>query len=436
VTELTPLAEIAERAERLVAMSPADATSIAWIESRHGEVVESVRTRRAGAETRRSVLFRVRVGGRTGRSRAESAVAGDLQRSLRAALADARCAEPTPEWALDAARREPAALAGLVDPALCALEAHAAQRELQGRAQRRSTLRLRWRETRLAVAATFHPTRATALTEAAFEARTGRRPGSGFAASSARRLSELDIDRHLAAARELEAPAVDPDAARPGAPAVLAAEAVAVFVDALARHALNGGRRLAGGKAPDLRLPEALRIVDDPLAATGLPLPFDLDGCAKRPRVFIERGWVVAAAADLDLAARLGLEPTAHALAGDDAWPDHLVVEPRGSSEAELLAAAGGGLRVGALESLVVEPGETMPFRAVARNLRRIAADGALGAALSPHVWRGTLRDLFATLEGIGRDSVSWAPRSGATGAVRTPALALRVIDGLTPLAP
>jgi predicted Zn-dependent protease len=265
VTELTPLAEIAERAERLLALSPADATSIAWIESSDGEVVESSRTRRAGTESRRSVLFRVRVGGRTGRSRAESAHPGDLQRSLRAALADARCAEPTPDWALEAARREPAVLDGLADPAIADLAAPAAQRELQGRAQRPSALRLRWGETRFAITASFHPTRAAALTAATFEARTGRRPGSGFAASSARSLAALDIDRLLATARDLEAEAVEPDAVRPGIPAVLAPEAVAMLVDSLARHALNGARRLAGGKAPDLRLPEALRIVDEPL---------------------------------------------------------------------------------------------------------------------------------------------------------------------------
>jgi hypothetical protein len=107
------------------------------------------------------------------------------------------------------------------------------------------------------------------------------------------------------------------------------------------------------------------------------------------------------------------------------------MIEPGALSEAELRVAAAGGLRIGALESLVVEPGEAMPFRALARNLRRIAADGSLGAGLAPQIWHGTLRDLFVNLSGIGRDLVAWAPRAGATGAVRAPALALRAIEGL-----
>jgi PmbA protein len=426
VPELTPLAEIVERAQRLVAISAADVTSVAWVESREGEVVESARARRAEAENRRSVLFRVRVGGRTGRARAESALPADLQRSLRAALADARCSEPSPEWALDAAAREPTALADLLDPAIAALDPAAIQRDLHSRAERRSTLRLRFREMHLAVASSFHPVRSASLTDVTFEARTGRRPGSGFAARSARRLAALDLDALLAAARALEAPAIDPSAPEDAPVIVLAAEAVAVLLDAVARRALAGGRRLAGGKAPDLRLPAELRLVDDPLDPRGVPLPFDLDGCAKRPRVFIERGWVVGVAADLDLAARLGLEPTAHALAGDDAWPDHLVLEPGAASESELLAASAGGLRIGALEDLAIEPGDAMPFRTVARNVRRIGDGGALGAGLAPLVWSGTLRDLFAELTAIGREQISWSPRSGSTGAVRCPAIALK----------
>lgn len=431
--ELTSLAEIVERAERLVALSPADATSIAWVESREGGVLESARARRAGADNRRSVLFRVRVGGRTGRARAESALPGELQRSLRAALADARCAEASPEWSLEAAQREPAALDGLADPALAGFDPATVQDELQGLAERRSTLRLRWRESRVAVAASFHPTRAATLTDATFEARTGRRPGSGFAAHSSRRLAAIDFAATIAAARALEAPAVDPSAPEDVAAVVLGAESTAVLLDAVARRALCGGRRLAGGKAPDLRLSPALRLVDEPLDPRGLPLPFDLDGCAKRPRVFVERGWVVGVAADLDLAARLGLEPTAHALAGDDAWPDHLTLEPGAASELELRGASAGGLRIGALEELAVEPGETMPFRAVARNVRRIGDGGELGDGLAPLVWSGTLRDLFADLGGIGRDVVTWSPRAGSTGAVRCPALALRAPGRFSP---
>lgn len=427
--ELTTLDEIAERAARLVAQSPADATSIAWVETREGEAVESPSGRSAGVDLRRSVLFRVRVGGRTGRARAESALPGDLQRSLRAALADARCAEPSPDWNLEACGREPAVLPDLADPVLVGFDAAGAQRELQSRADPRAALRLHWRESRIAVAASFHPARRTELTSATLEARTGRRPGSGFAARTARQLATLRFDEILAAARQLEATELSAELPAAGLPAVLAPEALAVVLDAIARRAFSGGRRLAGGKAPDLRLDPALRLVDEPLDPRVLPVPFDLDGCAKRPRVFAERGWVVAAAADLDLAARLGLETTAHALAGDDAWPDHLVLEP-GTAGSPLVAAA-GGLRIGAVESFAVEPGDALPFRAVARNVRRIDERGALGAGLAPLVWSGTLRGLFGELRAIGDDAVTWAPRDGSTGAIRVPSIAVADVGAL-----
>jgi len=152
--------------------------------------------------------------------------------------------------------------------------------------------------------------------------------------------------------------------------------------------------------------------------------------------VFVERGWVVGVATDLDLAARLGLKPTAHALAADDAWPDHLAIEPGSVDDYGLRTAAAGGLRIGSIASLAIEPGESLPFRAQSRNVRRIAADGVLGPALAPLVWSGTLRDLFATVRAVGSEAIAWAPRSSATGAVRTPAIVLGPIGGLQPAAP
>jgi len=427
---LVSLEQMVERSERLVALSSADATSISWVETREGEAVESSRTRRTGVELRRSVLFRVRVGGRTGRSRAESEKPGDLQRSLRAALADARCAAPTPDWDLEATRREPEAIsADLFDDALSRLEPHQAQQELQRRTERRSTLRLRWRESRCTVVADFHPARAVALTDATFEARTGRRPGSGFAAASARLLDELPLDLLVDQARRREAPQIEPEAPAGTMPVALAAEAVAMLVDAF-------GRRALGAAAGELswRTAPLLRLDDDPLDAVGLPVPFDFDGCAKSRREFVREGRVVARAVDLDLAARLGASPTAHGLAGEDAWPDHLHLLAGGEDEAELLKRCAGGLYVGAIESLAIEPGDgSLPFRAVARNVRRIAADGALGAGLSPLTWSSSLQSIFGGLTAIGDQPITWSPRRGATGAVRVPALALAPVDGFAP---
>jgi len=426
---LVSLEQMTERSRQLLALSGADATSIAWVETREGEVVESARGRRSGIEERRSVLIRVRVGGRTGRSRAESERPGDLQRSLRAALADARCAEPSPEWDLAATQREPEAIAGdLFDDAISRLEPHQAQEELQRRATRRSSLRLRWRECRLTVVASFHSPRALATTDATFEARTGRRPGSGFVARSARLLDELSLDTLVDEARGREAAAIDNDPPPGAVPIVLSAEAVAVLLDALGRRALAAASAAGDG---GWRGAPILQLIDDPLAGEGLPTPFDFDGCAKSRRDFVRDGLVVARASDLDLAARLGEPPTGHALAGDDAWPDHLVLPAGETTEEELLRRAAGGLRIGALEQLAVGPGEAaLPLRTVARNVRRIGDDGTLGNGLAPLTWTTSLGEIFGALVATADAPIVWSARRGSTGAVRTPAVALTALDG------
>jgi len=433
---LPSLEQIVERAERLVALSPADATAVLWSEGRRGGAVESARVRRAEAGAPKSLRVRVRLHGRTGIARAEPGEVGELQAALRAALADARCQDPSPDWETAAASGGLAPLDGLHDPEVAALEPEGAQAMLRALAERRATLRLRWSERRLVVASSFHTTRAATLTSLTLEARTGRRPGSGFAAATSRTLAGLDPRGVLARAQALEARVVDHGGAAGALPLLIAPEAAATLADAFSRSVLSGRsrlERLAGTEAGPFPLAESVTLVDEPLLPVGAPLPFDLDGTPKRRRVFVERGRSRGAAFDLELAALAGDHTTGHGMGGDDAWPAHLEIVPGGAGEPELAGRAAGGLRIGSLEEFAVDPGRSLGFRAIARSVRRIEADGTLGAALPPLSWQGRLATLFAAVEEVGRDLVAWMPRDTDLGAMRAPALRLAPTGGLSP---
>jgi len=421
---LLPLDEILARSERLVGRSPADATSVAWLERSVGSAIESARTRRAERPAARTVAVRVRLSGRTGFARGEMADPGALEMLLRLALADARAAAPSPDWDTASTAGEVATLPELHDPAIEELEPGAAGALLAELAGKRATLRLRWTDLRLAVASSFHPPRALRATEATLEARTGRRPGSGFAAATRRRLADLGVERLVEAARALEAPAIANDAPPAGVPLLLAPEAAVVLVEAYARRALGSARAGLGqeGAAPA----PAVALADEPLAAGGAPLPFDLDGAPRRARELVRDGRQLAVALDLDLAARAGLAPTGHGLASDEAWPLHLALAPGSQPETALGARAEGGVRIGALEELAVELAPPYRFRAVARSLRRIGPGGALGDALAPLVWSGDLAGCFAAIAATADASVAWAtlPVDGL-GACRAPAALL-----------
>lgn len=436
-----PLEALAERCERILRLSPADATIVTWIETARGHVVESARTRRAEAAPARSVVLRVREGGRTGCARAESAEVGELQTTLRQALASARLAPPSPDWEFPAGSPEPALDTRSpvwCDPEIVALQPATAQQRLQRLADRRATLRFSWGIQRLAVAASGRATRTIELTDATLEARTGRRPGSGFAAGASRSLSGLDLDEVIGRARQREASEVSEPGPAPAGAAVLAPEVTAVLVETFVRLVFSGRRFVAGvgplaDPAERRKLANALHVTDRPLDG-GLALPIDLDGIPKRSRDLVVGGDCREVALDLELGARCGRLTTGCSLASDDAYPLHPCLTSGEVGEAELLARSAGGLRVGSIEYLRCIEAPGLPFRALARSVRKIGEGGDLGVALPPLYWKGKLLDLFSAIDGIGRDLVVWSA-GGGLGAASAPALRVLAAGELTPSA-
>ena len=429
-----PLAEITERAERLVRISPADSTIVTWLEGRRSSVVESARSRRADEAPFRTVVVRVREGRRTGLARAEAGTRGELEATLRQALAVARAATISSDWVWPAEGAAPALNGGLCDPELAALAPAAMQTRLAALADKRTTLRAAWSESRVAVAATGRPTRAAAATELALEARTGRRPGSGFAAGAARRLEGLPWSGLLERARALEAGEITEELPAAGSPAVLSPETAAVLVESLARELFSGRRFLAGeGPLADpserRHLPDWFHLADDPLDPAAIPFPFDLDGVLTHRRELVREGELAGPALDIELASRCGRTSTAQGLASDDAFPCHPQLGAGELEERELLARAAGGIRIGSVEGFRCFTGPGLPFAATARSVRRIGDGGALGAALPPLTWRGRLLDLWTHVEGLGRERAVWEPQALVTGFGATVAPAVLLSD-------
>jgi predicted Zn-dependent protease len=428
-----PLAEITERAERLVRVSPADSTIVTWLEGNNGHALESVRSRRADEAPFRTVIVRVREGRRSGLARAEAGTRGELEATLRQALVVARAASISSDWVWPAEGTAPTLNGALHDPAIGALTPASVQSWLGEIGDRRTTLRAAWSESRVAVAATGRPTRAAAATELALEARTGRRPGSGFAAGASRTFAGMPRDVLLDRARALEAESVSEEIPAAGAPAVLSPETAAVLVESLTRELFSGRRFLAGeGPLADpserRHLPDWLHLTDDPLDPRAIPFPFDLDGVLSHRRELVKEGELAGPALDLELASRCGRVSTAQGLASDDAFPCHPQLGAGEHDERELLARAAGGVRIGSVEVFRCFTGPGLPFTATARSVRRIVDGGALGAALPPLVWRGRLLDLWTKVEGLGRDRAVWEPQALVTGfgATVAPAVLLR----------
>lgn len=422
-----PLAEIVERSEQLLRLSPADATIVSWIETASNLAIESARSKRAEAATGRIVVVRVREGRRTGLARSAASDVGELQATLRQALAMARAASISPEWEWPRGSEEPipqANLDGLHDPEVADLTPPAALSRLQRLGDRQSALRCSWSELNLVVAASGRLARAASATEINLEARTGRRPGSGFAAASCRALRDLAFDRLVASAQALQATEITETVPDPQAPAVLAPEAAAALLELVAREVFSGRRFVAGqgplaDPAERRALSPLVRLIDEPGEAMNLGFPFDYDGLLKRRRELVHDGELAGPVLDLELAARCGRLSTGHGVAGEDATPGHPQWLAGEEGEDDLLRRTVGGIRIGSIENLRCLPGPGLPFRGVARSVRRIGEGGRLEAALPPLIWTGKLLDLLAAVDGAGRDRTLWSP-----GAHRAPALA------------
>jgi predicted Zn-dependent protease len=435
---LLPVEEMVARLDRVLAGSPADATELVWIEARRNQEI----SQGAGGESQeRTVLVRVRESGRTGLHRTGLTGLHDLEKAVREALAQARLSQPMPptppgrlsEGAGDALPEIP----GLYDAEVSRLTPARVKEILQRSVQSGESATLGWAEGRFAVVNSRGLRRTAEVTAAWLEVSCGTTPGAGRAATLARSLAGLNGPAVFELARQRHAPEGGETAPPDGPVAVvLAPEAAAVLLDLLNRHALSSLPFQAGTSFLCERLGQeifhpALTLRDDPLAPCGTPFPFDLLGAAKRPMSLIERGVFLGAPRDERLALALGLPPTAHLVAPDEARCSHLSLQPGETTDAELLRRAEGGLWVNELDPAEAFDPRALRFRAVARGVRRIVS-GDLGPALPDLVWEDCLPALLARVLGVGNAPVPVLPAGDPLlGAFNVPLLAFEGVGSL-----
>ena len=171
---------------------------------------------------------------------------------------------------------------------------------------------------------------------------------------------------------------------------------------------------------------------DDGTDPSGLPIPFDLEGTAKCSVDLIAAGTPKTPALDQRQAALLGLPPTGHAIAGNDARAEHLFVEPGELSDEDILASAEGGLWISWLDPLECFDPSRVQIRSVARGLRLVEG-GKLGRPLPDMRWNDSVLRMFSSLQGVGRDRQTSAI-DGFLGGITAPPIVLPEITALTPL--
>ena len=492
---LLTLDDVLERCERVLSASPADATTLVWLEIGRAEA-EAGRRRGGDAPPparERSVLVRVEERGRVGFHRTGAESVGELENALRCALGQAKSDPPaadsiTPSHPqplslpqggreaplpargdgftgsessgssapvasvgrgdgcgdASAAPAEQAAATvppGSFDPELARLSPGDAAKILQRGLDKDERAALSWAQAHVVVADSVGLRRAAAVTAATLTVRAGHGPGAGRAAASARSLAALGAERVRDRARARRAgEAAAGEWRTDGGPTavVLAPEAVVRLVELLNRHALSartfrdGGSALAAALGRRLFDP-ALTLRDDGTDPAGLPFSFDLAGVAKRLLDLVAAGVVATPAVDAELAAARGLAPTPHSLAGDDSRAENLFLVPSQLDDGALAAAAAGdGLWIGWLDRVECFDPPTLRFRARARGVRRLV-DGVPGPAVGDLVWEDSLLRLFAAVAGIGSHPVVLATDGGILGAVSAPAVAFPAAVGLRP---
>ncbi len=440
-----PFERVSAAFERVLASSPADETELVWFERRYNTASSnSKRSRdptaaargRPGApggkrdsigQPRLTVLIRVIERGRQGWHRTDSSQASDLEAGLRQALALAKVQpkvkkQPVLPTDKRAVRFRPM----LLDNSVSKLDLHRARSLLSDWCGQDLQGRLDWSETRLAVFNSHGLRRSAATSELTFEAAC---ECGGRAAGSARSLKTLGARSICARARRCRGGGTVSEPPSSPVPILLAPEATVSLLNVLNIFAL-AGRAYLDGTSFLIRhrgiqvFDQAFHLLDDGHREPGVPFPFDLEGSPKRPLELIVGGQPSTVALNQYQGAEAGMRPTAQAVGGTDALFGNLFLMPGKASEADLLAAADGGIRIGWLDPPECFEPSQLRVRAAARCVHRIE-NGRLGAALPDFSWEESLPRAFARLRAIGRRLVVHSTPTTPLGAITAPAVVL-----------
>lgn len=429
--------DVVGRLERALSRSPADETELVWLDAERG----SAESREHSSETppsRQTTLFvRVLERGRLGEFRRGTMANGEIESAIRLAIAQSRSRQTLQGLPhLPANDPEPTVPANLYDEEVATLGPEKARRLLERELEGREEARLDWGSTELVVVNNRGLRRQARTSHVTVRARCGRAPGAGRAAASSRTLADLDLDALMHRARRRHGRGAAGELPTDKTTLVLAQEATIRLLDLLNNTAFTASsyhqgtsflREHLGVQVFDRRL--SLR--DDATDESGLPFPFDFEGTAKRPVDLIVKGAPKTPALDQRQAALLGLPPTGHAVAGNDAVAQNLFLLPGEDSHQKLLEEAADGVCIGWLDHVECFDPLRVRFRARARGARRIE-NGALGRPLPDLIWEDSLLRALSNVSGLGAEMVTWSLGT-FVGGITAPALSLAEVVGLKP---
>jgi len=454
--KLLSLEEVVDRLDEVLERSPCDETELVWV-----ELVRSAASTRGVPDipphAEAAVLVRVREAERIGVYQTGGGTVGELCNAVRQALGQTRVELPT-AWRCPPAPSEERieSCDELVDREIAGLEPDTARERLTLLAREGESAALDWTVGRIVLANSRGLRQQAAATSVSLEVRCLGKVGAGRAAAAARSLEALDPEGVFDRARRRHA---DP-AAEPGnavaeilpdrTPVVLSPEAVVSLLGLLNHHALStrsfhDDRSMLCNAVGRETFDPGLTLVDDGthtgggpttsgspedgagadgFPGLGLPFPFDLFGYAKRPVEMVRAGTFVTPAVDRELAARLNLPQTPHAVAQEDSRPSHLWMQSGELGEEELLELGDGGVWIGWLDHTECFDAPDGRFRTRARGVRRIDG-GRLGPGLPDLCWEGELGEILKRFAGIGRERVCLAMEDGFRGGITAPGVVL-----------
>ena len=430
-SKLIALEAVQGRLNRVVRESPADETAITWLESRSRRTGVGAKDRKQPPVIQRNVLVRVMEAGRLGIFRTAAESLAEIHSAVRSAMAHARASPPVPGFPHLAHEDHPLPrVENLWDEAILQADPTDLRTRLEDSAREGDIARIEWSEIRLVVSTSRNLRRAVRATAANLEVRSGRSVGSGFSAGVRRNLRDLPIRKIFDRAHSRRGDGSLAELPVGPTTVLLSPESVATLLDLLNRIAFTAQsyqmgdsflREYLGQQVFD----RSFDLIDDGLHPNGLPFPCDLEGSIKRAVPLVEAGVPRTPALDQLHAAVLGLPPTPHAFAGDDARAEHLFLRPGDSSWDELQRLGDGGVWVTSIEHVECFDRRRLLIRARAKGVRRIE-NGRLGRPLPDLTWEGGLLSALGQVAAIGKDPQTLADPSGELGAICTPALLLR----------
>ncbi len=422
--------------EEALQNSPADETELVLIESRCQTVSTHDQAEEEEATQQTTLSVRVLEGGRLGAFRTGAVDRAGLAQGIRQAIAQSRTRDTLQGLPhLPAGDAAPESAKGLLDPTMGELSEKTARALVHQHLGERETGRLSWGETEVTILNSRGLRRQARVSHATFQMQCDHTSGAGRAAGSARSIEALDIGSIVERARTTHGSGDASDLPGDKLPIVLSPEATIRLFAMLNQAAFtastyHGGSSFLREHMGTQVFDRLIHLRDDATDISGLPFPFDLEGSLKVPIDLILKGTPRTPAMDQRQAALLGLPPTAHAVAGNDAQAQNLFLLPGEASYDDLLHGAIGGLYVGWLDRVECFDPLRVRFRAVARGVRRIE-DGALGAPVPDLIWEDTLLRSLSNVNGLGMESVTWASGRGFEASVTAPSISLADIVGL-----